>query len=314
MLEQFFLNNPYPSREEKSELGSRVGLGVDKVHKWYDNRRTKANKDKRGKQRPLATGAESYQQQQQQQQPLFQSVNRQQLTEAKFSQAVNPSQPLANYLSSLSYQPNPTATPYLNVLTLQQLMSTNIFGAASVAPLINPQQQSPSQAQFTALTPSVFNQTAMTQSVTKPSTPPQPQPQPQLLSAFSAVQSNRTLPNNLSPLTPSSFIDATSIPSLPSTPMMHYSNAPVRPLSVIDSIANTSNTNSPINSNTGFVSPLLIKRQRLGNEMANNPHGSFVSRSLSMVSLNGAAQSIFSPTLCQQQLPSQPAFGGAVHH
>ena len=45
VLEECFLSNHYPTREEKTALGQRIHLSGDKVHKWYDNRRTKLNKD-----------------------------------------------------------------------------------------------------------------------------------------------------------------------------------------------------------------------------------------------------------------------------
>ena len=34
LLEEFFRTNHYPTRDEKTELGNKIGLSSDKVHKW----------------------------------------------------------------------------------------------------------------------------------------------------------------------------------------------------------------------------------------------------------------------------------------
>ena len=41
LLEEFFRTNHYPTRDEKTELGNRINLSSDKVHKWSARTRTR---------------------------------------------------------------------------------------------------------------------------------------------------------------------------------------------------------------------------------------------------------------------------------
>ena len=41
LLEDFFRTNHYPTRDEKTELGNKIGLSSDKVHKWSINTHTR---------------------------------------------------------------------------------------------------------------------------------------------------------------------------------------------------------------------------------------------------------------------------------
>ena len=47
-LEESFARNQYPTRAQKHVIGAHTQMSPEKVHKWYDNRRTKLHKQRRG--------------------------------------------------------------------------------------------------------------------------------------------------------------------------------------------------------------------------------------------------------------------------
>lgn len=137
ILETFYALNQYPNRTDKHELSERIGLDVDKVHKWFDNRRTKANKDRRGGVEFPYAGAHN--------------------VARAFGQVASPSanqphgqgQALNWYASTSGQQPmnNTTTQPEMQTFSSQSMMpSQSVMQSFVHLSAMMPFQQTPQQA------------------------------------------------------------------------------------------------------------------------------------------------------------------------